>query len=228
MKTILIAGAGERLGFSLAKRFGKEDFQVALLARNPKKLESMTERLQEQGIKAAYYVADLKVKEQVIQAVAAVKKVFGPIDVLEFSPIAVSVAAATAVKTTPENVRDPFEGFVIGAINAVNSVLPDMESRGEGALFFTTGLSALYPMSMLNNIGMALAVLRSYIANLKTELSPKGIKIAHRSIGLQIKPGSGNENDPDTIADMWYQVYAEKMEDEQTYPKGITPKDISF
>lgn len=51
MKTILIAGAGERLGFSLAKRFGKEDFQVALLARNPKKLESMTEDYRNKGSK---------------------------------------------------------------------------------------------------------------------------------------------------------------------------------
>ncbi|WP_326109257.1 SDR family NAD(P)-dependent oxidoreductase [Paenibacillus kribbensis] len=41
MKTIAIIGAGKGLGLFLAKRFGKEDFQVALVARNAVKLANL-------------------------------------------------------------------------------------------------------------------------------------------------------------------------------------------
>ncbi len=34
MKTMVIVGAGRLLGMSLARQFGKHNFQIALVARN--------------------------------------------------------------------------------------------------------------------------------------------------------------------------------------------------
>ncbi|HBG58035.1 MAG TPA: short-chain dehydrogenase [Porphyromonadaceae bacterium] len=228
MKTMVIAGAGEGLGLSLAKVFGQKGFQVALIARNEEKLQSMVAELQDRGIEASYYLADLTKKQAVEKAMADIKSKYGAIDVMELSPVPTTSLPATAVNTTVENATAPFEGFVISAINVVNSLLPDMLERGAGALLFTTGLSAMYPMPMLGNIGIAMAGLRSYIANLHTELSPKGILVAHRSLGLGMKAGTGAANDPDVIAEMWYQVYSEKLDGEQEYPKGVTPKTMVF
>ncbi|TCS77712.1 SDR family NAD(P)-dependent oxidoreductase [Muricomes intestini] len=87
MKTMLIAGAGKGLGLSLAKAFGKEGFQIALIARNEEKLQSMVKELQDQGIEASYYPADLTKKEAVENAVADIKEKYGSIDVLELSPV---------------------------------------------------------------------------------------------------------------------------------------------
>jgi short-subunit dehydrogenase len=39
MKTIAIIGAGEGLGLSLAQKFGANNFQAALVARNKTKLD---------------------------------------------------------------------------------------------------------------------------------------------------------------------------------------------
>lgn len=41
MKTIAIVGAGPGLGLSIAKKFGKNGFQVALVARNEEKLNQL-------------------------------------------------------------------------------------------------------------------------------------------------------------------------------------------
>ncbi|SDE99206.1 hypothetical protein SAMN04488542_104146 [Fontibacillus panacisegetis] len=46
--------------------------------------------------------------------------------------------------------------------------LPDMLAKKEGALLFTTGLSSLYPMPMLGNLGIAMSALRNYVANLQS------------------------------------------------------------
>jgi short-subunit dehydrogenase len=226
MKTMIIAGAGKGLGLSVAKRFGKEGFQIGLVARNTEKLQSMTEELRDNGIEASYYIADLREKQQVEKAVNGIKAKYGGIDVMEFSPGGNMMAAmaVTPLEVTDENAREYFDIQVVSAINVVNSVVPDMVKRGEGALLFTCGLSALYPIPMLANVGISTAGLHNYIANLHAALSPKGILVANRILGVLIKAGTGAANDPDVIADMWFRVYTEKQDGDEEYPKGVTPE----
>ena len=50
-KTLALVGAGPGLGLaSVAKRFGAVGFQVALLARNPDKLDQLVSELGELGV----------------------------------------------------------------------------------------------------------------------------------------------------------------------------------
>ncbi|MEC0236915.1 SDR family NAD(P)-dependent oxidoreductase [Paenibacillus kribbensis] len=229
MKILAIVGAGKGLGLSLAKRFGKEGFQVALIARNAVKLQEMEDELKAAGIEASSFTADIYSKEQIEQAITGIKAKYGKIDVLEFSPTPGNFPPTSVLELTVENARDQFEGYVVSAINVVNAVLPDMLARKEGSLLFTTGLSAMYPVPMMGNIGIAMSGLRNYIANLHSELSPKGIFVSHRSLGLFMKEtGAGTFDDPDVIANMWYQAYVEKNVWEEEYPKGVSPQTVVF
>lgn len=225
MKTLAIFGAGKGLGLSLAKRFGKEGYQIALVARTASKLEEMVKELNSIGIEAAYFTADIYSKEQIENAVAGIKAKYGQIDVLEISPVPGNYPPTSVLDLTIENARDAFEGYAASSINIVNAVLPDMRARKSGALLFTTGLSALFPFAMMGNIGVGIAGLRNYVHNLNTELSNEGIFVGHRSLGLFIgQPGTGEIGDPDLIADMWYEAFESKEVWEQEYPKGITPE----
>lgn len=229
MKTLAIIGAGKGLGMSIAKSFGKNDFQVALVARNAAKLQEMVDELKAEGIEASYFIADIFSKEQIEQAITNIKEQYGQIDVLEFSPTAGNYPPTSVLELTVENVRDSFEAYVVSAIQVVNAVLPDMLAKKEGSLLFTTGLSAMYPVPMMGNIGIALSGLRNYVANLHTSLAAQGIFVGHRSLGLLIKEsGTGAINDPDVIGDMWYQAYMDKTVWEEEYPKGVTPKPLYF
>lgn len=51
-RTIAIVGAGEDIDLAIADRFGREGFQVALLARNLEKTSALVDRLAHQGITA--------------------------------------------------------------------------------------------------------------------------------------------------------------------------------
>lgn len=227
MKTLAIIGAGKGLGLSLAKRFGKEGFQVALVARNAVKLQDMVDELTAVGIESSYFTADIYSREKIETAIAAIKDKYGKIDVLEVSPVPSNYPPTSVLDLTIENARDSFEGYAASSINIVNAVLPDMLERQDGALLFTTGFSALHPMALMGNIGVGIAGLRNYVANLHTELADKGIFVGHRSLALFItEPGSGKVSDPDLIADMWYEAYTEKAVWEQEYPKGITPEAL--
>lgn len=59
MPTIAIVGAGSGLGLSIAKAFGDNGFSVALVSRTQEKLDTLAAELNEAGIEAAGFAADV-------------------------------------------------------------------------------------------------------------------------------------------------------------------------
>lgn len=219
MKTIAIIGAGPGLGFSLAKTFGRHGFRVAMVSRTQEKLDQYAEQLSEMGIEAKGFAADITNKMQLTRAFQQIRNTFGTIDVMEFSPQSGNVATTSVLDTTDENVLPIFNNVVIGAINSARQVIPEMTERGEGALLFTSDLSAMSPSSMFGNSGIAMSGLRNYILNLHERLLPLGVFVGHLSISPLIKRVSGF--DPDQVAEAWYNLYVKRAEAEDTFPKGI-------
>lgn len=166
MKTIAIVGAGPGLGLSIAKKFGTQQFNVVLIARDTNKLSAMVEKLSALNIRAKQYVADIRNLEKLQQALRAVKQDNDGIDVLEFSPNACLESFIHTLDITPVNVMEAISGFLLPAIQCVNEILPGMQEKGEGALLFTTGISAFYPNPATGNAGIAKSGLRNYLANL--------------------------------------------------------------
>lgn len=216
MKTVAIIGAGPGLGLSLAKKFGKNGFKVASIARNPEKLAFIVDELKKLNIETRSYVADVTDLSALKQALQAAKKDFGSIDVLEFSPYAGPEIFRHVLETTPENVLEQVNSYLLPAILSVNEVLPDMLKKGSGAILFTTGLSAMVPIAPVGNVGIVMAGVRNYATNLHNELKEKGIYVGHLSIGAFIQ--AGTDGDPDLIAEAWYNLYEKKDHFEERFP----------
>ncbi|WP_405152456.1 SDR family NAD(P)-dependent oxidoreductase [Paenibacillus sp. FSL K6-0108] len=207
MKTIAIVGAGAGLGMSIAKKFGEHGFSVALIARNEEKLNRLVIELEQLGIEAASFQADILNKEQIEMAFAAIKEKYGFIDVLEYSPTPSFDTVAPTLDVTEENALYQFQYNVLGALSSVRQVLPDMLEKQSGALLFTTGGAAVHPVPMMGNVGIAISGLRNYIFNLNSELADKGVYAGHLSIGIWMQPNSGVQ---DKIADIWYDMYTKR------------------
>ncbi|MGE7717061.1 SDR family NAD(P)-dependent oxidoreductase [Priestia megaterium] len=207
MKNIVIVGAGPGLGMSIAKKFGKNGFRIALIARNEEKLNQLVIELEQLGIEAASFQADILNKAQISLAFATIKEKYGFIDVVEYSPTPSIDTVTTALDVTEENALYQFQFNVFGAISSIREVLPDMLDKQSGALLFTTGGAAVNPVPMMGNVGIAVSGLRNYIFNLNSELKDKGIYAGHISIGIWMQPNSGVQ---DKIADIWYDMYTKR------------------
>jgi short-subunit dehydrogenase len=207
MKTLVIVGAGPGLGMSIAKKFGQNGFRVALISRNVEKLNKEVNELEQQGIEVASFQADILNKDQIRLAIAAVKKKYGFIDVLEYSPTPGIETVATTLDVTEENALYQYQFNVLGAISTIKEVLQDMLDKESGALLFTTGGSSVNPTPGMGNVGIAISGLRNYIFNLNSELKNKGIYVGHVSIGIWMQPNSGVQ---DKIANIWYDMYTKK------------------
>jgi short-subunit dehydrogenase len=166
MPTIAIVGAGPQLGLTIARMFGTQGYDVALIARNRAKLEGLAAELATAGI-----------------------------DVLECSPVggfdATVLTAPSA--TDPSHVRHELEFQLYGAIAATKAVLPAMRGAGAGTLLYTTGAGSIDPVPAVADVNAAAAALRNWAVNLHKELDGTGVQAAHVgidvSIGMSVVPG---------------------------------------
>lgn len=210
-KTLVILGAGPGLGRGIARAFGRRGFRVALISRDQAKMNSLASALAAEGIEAAGFAADVTKPETVSRALGEVRQRFGPIDVLEFSPLPPIAEAKllSAAGATPDIARAQFEFQAIGAMNAVREVLPEMRARKSGTILLTVGGSAHRPMPFITPISMGMSACRTYGLSLNVELAPEGIFVGVVAIGAIIKEGD-SFGDPGKLAETYYQLYEQR------------------
>ncbi|HEX4224938.1 MAG TPA: SDR family oxidoreductase [Pseudonocardiaceae bacterium] len=184
-KTLAIVGAGPVLGRSLARRFGREGFRVALIARTRPKLDTLVAELAHDGIEATAVTADLTDQAELAAAIEQI----GPIDVAEFSPGGGNTGEGivSVLDVDPSNLQLILDRFLIPAVALVRAVLPGMIQRRDGAILFTAGQSGVYPKARMGNMGMAQAALRNYFLNLNGELAGTGVYVGAVNIGALIE-----------------------------------------
>src|SRR6266404_3443925 len=177
MPVIAIVGAGLGLGLAIAKTFGAQGFNVALVSPSPRKLEPLVARLAKEGIDAAAFSANLFDRASIVSGLAAVTQHFGRIDVLEFSPASPLLPTASATELTHDNVQIHIDFYVHGAVAGVNQVLPDMLARHSGTIILTTGASSVCPhlgRPKLANVALATSGLRTWAYQLHAALAARG------------------------------------------------------
>jgi NADP-dependent 3-hydroxy acid dehydrogenase YdfG len=212
-KTVVIVGAGPMLGMSVARAFGARDYSVALISRRREALDAMVAELDDAGVSAAGFVADLRDADQLTEALAGARTKFGSIDVLEYSPLAMAFVPPSQV--TAEIARDAFDFLVTGAITAVRAVLPEMQARGDGVLLFASGRSALLPMKLLGSLGLASAAQRHYVYSLNEELRDSGIFVGSVPILARM-----DRDAADAVAALFLEMVDQRDRVERVYGPG--------
>jgi NADP-dependent 3-hydroxy acid dehydrogenase YdfG len=188
MPSIAIVGAGPGMGLAIARTFGAQGFDVALIARNRDKLDDLVGKLTADGITAAAFPADVLDHEALTRAIEDAAAKFGGIDVLEYSPVGTygSTVLTLPSETDPAHVRPEMDFQLYGAIAATRAVLPTMREAGAGTLLYTTGAGSVDPVPQIGNVNAAAAALRNWVLNLHKELAGTGIQAAHVAIGVMI------------------------------------------
>jgi len=189
MPTIAIIGAGPGLGLAIARTFGSQGFNVALVSRNKTNLDDLVARLTDQGITAAGFAADVLDRPALVRALQSAADHFGGIDVLEYSPVDKAPGGTVLTQpavSAPEDIQPQIEAQLYGAIAATQAVLPAMRAAGVGTLLFTTGAGSVDPVPQVGNVNAAAAALRNWAINLNKELAETGIYAAHVGIDVSI------------------------------------------
>jgi short-subunit dehydrogenase len=232
MKTVAIFGAGPGLGMAVARRFAREGFRVALVARDRGRLESMAGDLAGEGAEAAGFPADLTDRAAALGAVDEIQARFGPVDVLEYSPTPGEHLRRDASELDVATVARLLDLYVLTPVALVGRVLPRMLERGDGGLLFAMGAAAKYPTPRLAG-GLALSGLRNYVHTLNAELGPKNVYAGTLVIGALIE-GSAAARNPsawgngrvavvsaDDLSERCWDMYAKRDRAEDQVTPGL-------
>ena len=224
MPALAIVGAGPGMGLAIARTFGSRGFDVALIARNPAKLDGLVTELTADGITAAAFPADILDHDALAQALKDAASRFGGIDVLEYSPtgMAADMTMTAPSQTTPTDVQQHLEFQFYGALAATQAVLPAMREAGAGTLLYTTGGGSVDPIPMLGNINAAHAALRNWVLNLHKELAGTGIQAAHVAIGVWIGdsgPAGAPAATAGEIAPLYWDLHVQRDQAERVFTR---------
>jgi short-subunit dehydrogenase len=196
MPTIVIVGAGPGLGLSIAKVFGRNNFKVALIARDQSTLNALAAHLREQDIDATGFDADVMDRPSLVESLDRVRQHYGEIDILEYSPAphnpVPGITITGPLEATVDNLQPQIDYYLHGAVTATRQVLTGMLDRGTGTLLYTTGASSLHPKPMMGNVGPAAAALRNWVLSLHQALAGTGVYAAY--VPLNVWGASGDRS----------------------------------
>lgn len=212
MPTIAIIGAGPGLGAATARRFAREGFDIALLARDQERLDALADELGSRTpTQVAGFATDARDPEALSTALGQAEDRLGPVEVLQYSPVPQADFMRPVTDTTPADLVGPVEMSVYGPVAAVQQVLPGMRARRHGTLLFVNGGTAVHPKPDYAGTSIAFAGESAYAQMLHEALAGDGITVAQLIIPGAITPGHPT-HDPDAIAEVLHRLHQQPGE----------------
>ncbi len=215
-RTIVVCGHGPGISDAVARRFGKEGFSVALVARNVGRLAAAEKSLAEAKVSAKAFPCDLADPNAVRKLIADVHASLGAISVLHWNAYA---GGAGDLKTaSAEDLRAVLNVSVHGLIAATQAALPDLKAN-QGALLVTGGGFAFYDPAVdaaatqFGAAGLAIgkAAQHKTVGLLSKALQPDGVYVGEVVVTGLVKGtafDSGNATlEASTIAERFWALY---------------------
>ena len=174
-KIVMITGASSGLGRGMALEIAARGGHLGLLARREDLLNEIVDEAKKKNVKAVAATADVRDAKAVREAADRFRNELGPIDILIANAgIGTSDHAASL---TPEHAANVIGINVLGAINSVAAVLPEMVERKKGRLVAISSLAAYRGLAKSAAYCASKAALSAYFESLRIDLRQAGIGV---------------------------------------------------
>jgi len=211
-KLFAIVGMGDGMGMAIARRFAKEEFTIAMLARNAAKLRAFKATLQAEGYEAHDFVADAGDEASLQSAFTSIQTQLGNPEVLVYN--AAMPKMESILNETIDTLAIDFKINVAGALAATKAVLPAMQAKGQGTILFTGGGFSMYPSPDFGSLSLGKAGIRSLAKMLAEALKTDGICVGTITICGVVNPKDDKYN-PDRIAEAYWNFHSNSASDSE-------------
>ena len=127
-KHALVTGGGSGIGLAVARALSGAGWQVTITGRNKAKLEAAAKAISGAQVETC----DVTDADSVRAAVQAAAKAHGPVQLLVNN--AGGVTSASFEKTSLESFRQTIDLNLMGTVNGIHAVLPQMKESGWGRI----------------------------------------------------------------------------------------------
>lgn len=172
-KVCVVMGVGPGNGEAYVRRFSREGFQVAMLARSEGYLKQL-----EQSIKGSHaFACDLTETKQVTAVLGAIERQLGPVSVMLYN------AGSGVFKNVEEASLEDFETTwrinVQGLVTATKAVLPQLRQHPTASIVITSASAATRGRANTAPFASAKAAQRSLAQSMARQLGPEKIHVAN-------------------------------------------------
>ena len=140
-KFVLVTGASGGIGKGIAKVLGSRGYKVALVSRTEKELKLVQSSIEEAGGKACVHVADTTDYESVQRMVDNIVTEHGLPDVLVNN--AGVGHQSMFVRSNPKHWKEMIDCNIIGYLNTMRIMLPEMVARKKGHVINIGSMSSI-------------------------------------------------------------------------------------
>lgn len=216
-KTIVVIGAGKGLGNAVARRFGREGYRAALVARSEESLAGYVAEMRELGIEASAYAADVTDIPSLDASIGRIQEELGDPDVVVYN---VGITAPddrpyADVAPTAEELNRHFATDVTGAYETIQKFSTDGFAEKGGAIILTGGVAAVSPFQGFLCLALDKAALRNLAVYENEALAPRGIFVGTVMVCGVI--GGDEHFAPDNIAERFWELAADRSQVEVKY-----------
>lgn len=175
-KICLVTGVGGATGAGICRRFARDGYRVAMLARNGKRLRELEREIA--GSKG--YICDVGDLDALAATIAAVRTDFGKPSVAVHN--AVSATFGKFLEADPAELERNFRVNTTALLHLAREVAPDMINAGGGAIIVTGNTSALRGVPNYALFAPTKAAQRSLAEAMARDLGPKRVHVGYVTI----------------------------------------------
>ncbi len=178
----VITGAGAGVGRATVREFARHGFDVALLSRDPGRLQAAAEEARGLGVRALAIPTDVADAGAVEAAADQAEAELGPIDV--WVNVAMATVFAPVSALTPEEVARGTAVTYLGQVHGMMAALKRMRLRNRGAIV-NVGSALAYRSVPLQSVycGAKFAI-RGFTDSLRSEILHDGLKVTLSMVDL--------------------------------------------
>jgi NAD(P)-dependent dehydrogenase (short-subunit alcohol dehydrogenase family) len=167
-KIVVITGAGAGVGRAVATEFARNGCDVALLSRDPDRLEHAADELRHFGVCALPIPTDVADAKAVDAAAERIERELGPIDV--WVNVAMATVFAPVHKLTAEEFQRGTAVTYLGQVHGTMAALRYMRPRNRGSIVGVGAALAYRSVPLQSIYCSAKFAIRGFLDALRSEL----------------------------------------------------------
>jgi NAD(P)-dependent dehydrogenase (short-subunit alcohol dehydrogenase family) len=174
-RTAVITGGSRGLGEAMAKALSEAGANVALVARDMKRLELVRDAIKDSGGNAAVFTADVTQEDEVARVAEAVSQRFGPAQILINN--AGSNIRKNLVDFSLEEFRSVLDSSLISTFLMCRAFVPGMKGSGYGRILNMSSIMGHVSLPGRTAYSSAKSALLGLTRALALELAGEGITV---------------------------------------------------
>lgn len=174
-RTAVISGASRGLGESMAKALAEAGAQVALVARDVKRLESVRDAIKARGGTAELFIGDVTREEDVAALARGVSERFGHAQILVNN--AGTNIRKDVVDFSLQEFRSVIDSSLISTFLMCRAFVPGMKGTGYGRILNLSSIMGHISLPGRSAYSSAKAALLGFTRSLALELAAEGITV---------------------------------------------------